>query len=367
MLKIKTITCHEVYNHGASLQEYALLAFLNYNGFESEAINYKPLYLSGHFNLMSVSNPKFNFPLIKQLYLLVKLPGRLKSLKRKKSFDTFHAKYIPTGRILYRNNNELKQNPPEADVFICGSDQIWNSFFKNGKDPAFYLNFVPDGAKKISYAPSFAIEKLSDEVKPLVRENVSKFDAVSVRETSGVRILNELGIDNVVQVLDPVFLMDASYWRKKFISPVFAEYVFVYDFDNNEEIKKISEKLRREKGFKIFTVNERVKYADKNYFLEGPERFLSLIQGAQYVISNSFHAVAFSLILEKQFVVFNRKESINTRMKDLLDIFNLGNRLISSTEEFYKLIDIKYSEINDIKDFHITKSKQFLLDSLSSN
>src|SRR5690554_2358427 len=86
-VQIRTITCHEVYNHGASLQEYALLNFLNSHGFEAKAIHYKPPYLSGYFNLWSVGNPKFDKPFFKQLYLLAKLPRRIISLKRKREFD----------------------------------------------------------------------------------------------------------------------------------------------------------------------------------------------------------------------------------------------------------------------------------------
>ena len=128
-MKIKTITCHEVYNYGASLQEYALIKYLENIGHTAEAIHYKPDYLSNHFNLKSVS-PKYDVFPIKYIYLLAKFPARLKALKRKKTFDIFSKKHINTGEQLYVDNKELKANLPEADAYICGSDQIWNSFFK---------------------------------------------------------------------------------------------------------------------------------------------------------------------------------------------------------------------------------------------
>lgn len=363
-MQIKTITCHEVYNHGASLQEYALLEFLNSNGHQAQTLHYKPDYLSGHFNLWSVGNPKFNFPIIKQLYLLAKLPGRLKLMPRKKAFDQFAEKYIPTDPILYKTNEDLKQNLPLADAFICGSDQIWNSFFQNGKDPAFYLNFVPNSKRKIAYAASFAIDELADEVKPLVKENVSQLDYIGVRETSGLHILNELGIDNALQVLDPVFLLDAEHWKSKFVKPIDENYVFVYDFDSNPIIKEIALKLKKEKGYQIYTVNGNIDYADKNFVLEGPEKFLSLVYNAQEVVSNSFHAVAFSLIFEKEITVVNRMEKINTRMRDLLALFDLSSRLISMQEEFSKLDFIDYTLVKKHKEFHIQRSKDFLLNAL---
>lgn len=364
-MQIKTITCHEVYNHGASLQEYALLSFLNSLGHQAKTLHYKPPYLSGHFNLKGVSNPRFDKPIIRELYLLAKLPKRIKLLQRKKAFDAFATKYIPTDATLYRNNEELKANLPKADAFICGSDQIWNSFFQNGKDPAFYLNFVPQDRLKMSYAASFAIDELTDEVKPLVKDNVQNLHAVGVRETSGVEILKNLGITNAVQVLDPVFLLDADHWKQLFVKPMDEKFIFIYDFDSNPLIKKIALELKKSKGYKIYTVNQNIDYADHNFYLEGPERFLSLVYSSHLNITNSFHAVAFSLIFEKQMAVVNRSEKINTRMRDLLDLFNLNQNLITSYEGFQQLPEIDYTAVNPLKQEHINRSKEFLNRALS--
>lgn len=363
-MKIKTITCHEVYNHGATLQEYGLLYYLNSLGHDAEVLHYKPPYLSGHFNLKAVGNPKFDKPILKQLYILAKLPGRLKSLKRKIIFDAFHQKHIPTAPRLYTNNQELKNNLPEADAFICGSDQIWNSFFQNGKDPAFYLNFVPDEKLKISYAASFAIDELEESVKPLVKENVARFDAVGVRETSGVQILNDLGIHTAQQVLDPVFLLNKEHWAT-FTFPIKENYVFVYDFDSNPLIKEIALHLKKEKGFAIYTVNSNVDYADKNFYLEGPETFLSLVSQSKMNITNSFHSVAFSLIFEQQLIVVNRSEKINTRMSDLLALFNLDDYLISEFQQFDFRKTVDYKIVNLFMKVKIDQSKHFLNQSLN--
>ncbi|UMB55466.1 polysaccharide pyruvyl transferase family protein [Lutibacter sp. A64] len=364
-MKIKTITCHEVYNYGASLQEFALLKYLEALGHTTEAIHYKPYYLSNHFNLWSVS-PKYNTFPVKYIYLLAKLPGRIKALKRKKVFDTFSKKYIKTGNSIYKTNEELKNNLPIADTYICGSDQIWNSFFENGKDPAFYLDFVPDDKLKISYAASFAIDSIEAYLKPFVKEKVSRIHHVSVRETSGVTILNELDIENVAQVLDPVFLLSAKYWKETFIKKIDEKFIFVYDFDSNSFIKEIAIKLQQEKGYKIYTVNKNIKYATNNYWLKGPEFFLSLIANAQFVITNSFHAVAFSLIFEKQFVVVNRQEAINTRMRDLLALFDLNHVLITKNNITDTLNLIDYKSIRHKKQEAILSSKAFLINAIKN-
>jgi hypothetical protein len=360
MKKILTITCHNVYNHGASLQEYALLQFLLDKGYDAEAIHYKPTYLSRHFNLWAIDNPKYKVPLIKQLYLLAKLPQRLIDLKRKKAFDQFHAQYIPTGKVIYTSNAELTMNLPEADAFICGSDQIWNSFFENGKDPAFYLDFVPIEKLKISYAASFAIDEIEEFLKPFVNEKISRLDSISVRETSGVRIVKELGIENAVQVLDPVFLLEKEHWNQ-FVTTINEDFVFVYDFDSNPTIKQIALQLKKEKGWKIYTVNSNIDYADTNFYLEGPEKFLSLVSQSKFNLSNSFHSTAFSILFKKQFVVVNRMEKINTRMRDLLDLFNLNKYLIINIKEFNALSIIDYKTIDEFITFHMQRSKEFLI------
>lgn len=360
-MKIKTITCHEVYNHGASLQEYALLKYLECLGHEAETINYKPDYLSNHFNFWDISNPKYNKPVIKTLYLLLKIPERLLALKRYRSFDMFSDKHINSTTKLYRTNADIKKELPSADAYICGSDQIWNSFFENGKDPAFYLDFVPDNKLKIAYAASFAIDYLDNSIKDFVKEKVSRIDFISVRESSGNKILEDLGIKHVTQVLDPVFLLDSDHW-KTICAPKQAEnYIFVYDCDSDPLIHEFVKKLQRKSNYKIITINRNIKYADQDYSLEGPDVFLSLIKNAEFIVSNSFHAVAFSIIFKKQFTVFNRFEKINTRMRDVVQLLDIPKVLIENIDEIenYNFI-IDYNKMNHKLLNLINHSKDFL-------
>ena len=137
-MKIKTITCHDVYNHGASLQAFALQHYLQSIGHDVEIIHYKPPYLSGHYDLWKVSNSRYDKPIIRLLYLMVKLPGRLKSLKRKRAFDAFTSQFLRLTRR-YDTIEALRNDPPHADVYIAGSDQIWNTAFRNRLEPAFYV------------------------------------------------------------------------------------------------------------------------------------------------------------------------------------------------------------------------------------
>ena len=141
-----TITCHDVYNAGASLQAYALQQYLISLGIDNKIIDYKPDYLSRHYSLTTIDNPKFNKGVLKYVYLTAKFPRRFINLcgLKKKRFDQFRNKYLILTENRYNSNEDLKNSLPEADIYIAGSDQIWNTLFNNGKDPAFYLDFAPD-------------------------------------------------------------------------------------------------------------------------------------------------------------------------------------------------------------------------------
>ncbi|MRT93433.1 polysaccharide pyruvyl transferase family protein [Ancylomarina sp. 16SWW S1-10-2] len=357
-MKIKTITCHEVYNHGASLQTYALQTYLESLGHDVEIIDYKPPYLSKHYDLWLVGNPfYYKYIILRIIYVLLKLPNRLISLKRKRSFDVFAKKYLKISTHRYKSNEELKANCPEGDVFIAGSDQIWNCLFPNGRDPAFYLDFVPKEKVRASYAASFAGSTLDKEYHNMVKERVSFLNYVSVRESSGLEILKQIGINNAKQVLDPVFLLDKTYWNALATEYYNDEYLFVYDFEGSEQIKKICLKIAKEHKLKIFSINCTSSYIDKKFSYSGPETFLSLIKYSKYVVSNSFHGTAFALIFEKEFVVVERSEGINARMIDLLKNLNIQERLITT---YQPLQAINYSQVNIQIDNLVQKSKKYL-------
>lgn len=362
-MKIKTITCHDVYNLGASLQAYALMEYLTQLGHEVEIIDYKPEYLSRHYKLSLIANPKYEKNIIlKSIYLLLKLPSRLveKYGKRKREFDKFKREYLKLTARRYTSNQELKRDLPEADLYIAGSDQIWNTLFQNGKDPAFYLKFVPQDKGKISYAASFATANIAQEYSKKIRGWLTRLDCISVRELSGIKILQNLGIDRGNVVLDPVFLLSKDEWENIFLKSFGKQkekYLLVYDFDNSEHIEKLVKKLSNKNQWKIYSIQKN-KYADKVFWKSGPFEFLALIDNAEFVISNSFHATAFSLIFNKQFAVINRKEGINTRMKDLLSVVNLENRMICEEQE--EILPIDYKDVNILLKNKIDESKKYL-------
>ena len=333
-MNINTITCHDVYNLGASLQAYALQHYLESQGHNVHIINYKPYYLSGHFKLWAVSNSLYDKPLIKQLYLLAKLPGRLLALKRKKVFDAYTNKYLKLTKR-YNSYEALKSDPPHADCYIAGSDQIWNTLFQNGRDAAFYLDFGSADVKRISYAASFATPNIVLEYKEFVVNKLKGIDAISIREKISLPLLAELGRADGVAVCDPVFLLSREEWiavsdgtqNKCMLKD---KYLLVYLTDKSPQIERIAQEVKQNTGWKIYSVGAtKARCADKSFKNAGPLEFVQFIKNAQFVISNSFHATAFSLIMGTKFCVVNRADAINERMKSILKDYGLVNRLMS--------------------------------------
>lgn len=350
-LNIKTITCHDVYNTGASLQAYALSYYLKQLGHNVEIIDYKPKYLK-HYKLWGVNNPKYDKPFLRVGYNILKFPIRLKERfsKRKKVFDNFTNTYLPITKQTYNSNESLKMSEVSADIFFAGSDQIWNTLFPNGKDPAFYLDFAPKNSVCASYAASFATEDIEDEDKIQVTEWVKKLNFISVREKTGVNILDKLGVTNVYQVVDPVFLLPKSEWQNLLSKEENTEkYILIYDFDNNEQLNKKAITLAKNNGYKIYSIFPNT-ICDKCFWNAGPLEFIELIRDSELVLSNSFHATAFAIIFEKQFIVFDRNENINTRMRDLID--DLG---ISMEDA-----EIDYGKVNTVLANQIEQSKNYI-------
>lgn len=368
-MKIKTITCHDVYNYGASLQAYALMKYLERKGHDTQIIDYKPDYLCTRYSFWYIDSQSYFKKLcdgskfIHLLFALAKFPSRYKTIARKVPFDNFKNKYLKITNVRYESNAELKTNPPEADLFITGSDQVWNTAMLNGKDPAFYLDFVPEKGIRASYAASFGVSNIEKGIEGFARQMLEKLNYISVRETTGLKILESLGVKSGTQVLDPVFLLSRQDWSSIIKKEYKEKYLLVYDFLHDPIIEEAAKKIAKEKGWKIYSINDykSLSYADKNISDAGPVEFMELINSCQLFISNSFHGTVFSIIFEKEFYVFNiRILKNNSRMADLLSLLKLSNRHISSKEQINLTESIDYSEVKTMLNANLPGSFSYL-------
>lgn len=319
-MKICTITCQNADNHGARLQCYALVRHLQKLGHEVEVIDYRPDYMRGPSPLWywPECSPKAWVKLFLQFSL------RRKNLKRHVCFEAFSQKYIPRTRI-YGSIDELRQDPPVADMYLAGSDQIWNTTFRNGTDPGYYLDFGPESVRRESFAASFAVTEIEEFKKPIVKQLLARFDKITIREQSALAILKDLGYEGALQD-DPVFLLSAKEWDQVADGTgAGEEYVLVYDFYLGNDVREAAQKEARERNCKIYAIcHEALPYADRNFVYAGPETFVSLIKHAQCVISNSFHGTVFAMIYGVPFCVLDRPDGLNVRMHDLLERYKNG-------------------------------------------
>lgn len=348
-MDIKVITCHHVYNYGATLQAFALQSYLKARNNDVGIIDYRlPVHI--RYELFTPYPAGFCYELIKRFpilnYIITPIKNRnmLRTWGRKKSFDKFDKTFLNILPPTYHSSFEIKNNPPNGEVFIAGSDQIWNPQMPNGTDYSYYLDFGDVNIKRISYAASFGVNEISFEQGEFVKKQLEKFNAISVREKSGLEILKKIGIP-AVRCVDPVFLLSCSEWIDLLnLDRNCHGYIMVYDFTHDDpNIRAFTKRLAEKKNLKILAINdyENTPYADLQINNAGPIEFLQYLMNAKYVVANSFHATAFSLIFHKNFATFPLKSQANpARMTDLLRSVNLLNHFQASS------IDIIDEEIN---------------------
>lgn len=367
-MKIKTITCHHAYNYGASLQAHALMFLLKEKGHDVEIINYIPSYVREFNSLWMIGDRyKKNF-IVKCAFYAYVVPVRLLQTKKKIKFDKFSNDYFHLTKE-YNSFDELKNDPPKADIIFCGSDQIWNTATDNGLDPSYYAAFASEDTIRSSYAASFSISKIQEEHKAFVIEMLKGMKNISVREKTGLSILNDLNIKNGTQVVDPVFLPDVKHWESLSKPVKDKNYVLVYDQENSVEIKRVAKYIASKNNIKIVAFRDLYPhfYADKTLWNTGPIEFLSYIRNADYIVTNSFHCTAFSIIFGKEFFVVPRThEKVNSRMMDLTTTLGVQDRYLFDSCTIDKIRPIDYDSVYDALSKLRESSLQFINRTLES-
>ena len=365
-MKIKTLTTYDVYNYGASLQAYALMRYLQGLGHDVEVINYQPGYLTRKYDYRWV-NPESRMSrhaATRCAYRVMKFLQRQTTMGRKRKFDEFNHKALAETPRRYRTYGELCQDPPEADLYIVGSDQVWNVFYEAGRDPAFYLDFVGRG-RKASYAASFSYLDIDGANLRRIARSLSTFAAVSVRESQGLDILGKMGIKGT-WVLDPVFLLTVSEWRAMMAPFTKREpYLLVYDFEGDALLKDFAKQYAKRKGLRIYSINDTYPrlWADRNFSSAGPREFLSLVYNCDAFVSNSFHGTAFSIIFHAPVFVFNRhRHKVNSRMQSLMGLFGLERFFIGGKADFAGAMDaaVDWAAVEGVRKRELRKSEDFI-------
>lgn len=342
-MNINIITIFRSLNYGAVLQAYSLHKKLNDIGHNCMIIDYRT----------EENEHKF--------YKVFKKSGDLK-INLKNIIGFF--KYKETKRMLNTSNKfffgllkrtkryftyeELLADVPQADVYFCGSDQIWNPKITD-LNPMYFLEFVNNFETiKASFAASIGENSIDKKYYDKLNKLLKDFDFISVREEKAKEIISEFSNKQVIVIADPVFLLSKDQWLEIATSPKIKEkYILCYFLYQPQYLNNILKKIKRETGYKIITITTELFskcYYDSLLRDVGPADFIGLIANAEFVVTSSFHGTAFSILLEKQFYAVVSPER-GSRILNILNKLDLEDRVISDNIELTKDF-IEYGQVN---------------------
>lgn len=338
MPKAAIITLHTVSNYGSCLQTYATQTIFEELGYEVEIVDYyrkdnlPENAVEKAFNGRRLSRHRHLFDRFPWIKAMASVPMKTIVDCQRRTFNNFRSRYLSLSKRMYRSAEELELNPPQADVYVTGSDQVWNSVWNNGFETPFYLTFAPAGKKRIAFAASIGRESIDDWERPLMIEALKKYDAISMRESSGVAILQELGFTETELVLDPTLMLDRAAWskmatmHKKLKQP----YILVYQLNKSPEFMAYCELVSKTYDIPLIKISYGiydVMKTGKTLIAPPVTDFVGLFLNASYVITDSFHATAYALNFEVPFTAI-APERFSTRIKSVLALTGTEDRLL---------------------------------------
>lgn len=364
MNKVSLITIHNEFNFGSVLQTIATTSLIKKMGCKVVVVNYirnrstwKYLFLKSALSLKKI------------IELVVRIP--IIAINKRK-FSEYLLRYVDVSSPIYASD-DFSKLCPVADIYLTGSDQVWNSVHNEGIDKRFYFDDLPEKATRVAYASSIGREALDPKEYIEVRRMLGKYKAISVREESAKKIIESMGF-KVMHVLDPTFMLTREDWKVYMSDRIVKEpYLLVYIPYNVHDKKVIYKTVRRiseRNRLKIvaFAWHQLLPelMADKTIYFPNPGDFLSLMYYADFVVTNSFHGTAFSINLNKNFFVY-LPTSFGTRIISILELCKLESRLLEENEiaSDNKIdIVIDYNYVNNILNEERANSYEFLTKAL---
>jgi len=372
-MKIGIITFSLSNNYGAVLQTIGLSRAVENLGAVSEVYNYQDR-ARAYFGITGKKKIKH--------YAYLMLSMMMGAGKKNRAFDNFRKLYIPLTKKRYYNNLELRQDPGDYDVYMTGSDQVWNpNVF--AFDLSYFLDFVPRGKTKVAYGPSFGKACFNGEYQKKCGELLLDYKYISVREQSGVGVVKELCGKEATCVLDPTLLLSINEWKEYAVNASLKSqkfngilcYIMPGDSKVETAIENIAQKLHKKTNLPIMRLGIKdvfkFKYpSGETDISAGPAEFLAYFLGAKYVVTNSFHGTAFSVNFKKNFYVpinmeIPKEKALHERIVSLLDLLNANNHIINAND-----VILPQSEFNDsdkirtLLDVEVEKSKAFLREAI---
>ena len=385
-MKIGIMTLYRNYNYGAVLQAYALQSFIKKNWPNCETIKYyreingkakkpRPAIVNSAINIFRSMRSNKSIDAITYLHIQKKINSR------NIMFDDFICNNLSESRKEYIGHKNLKELNMIYDVFVAGSDNIWN---KNLLDTAFFLDFVDDNKGKISYAAGMSYDSADSSIIDVIKPLLSRLDYISTREPSGKKLIESITTKSVFRALDPTLLLRSEEWsriEKSINIESDKGYILCFFIEPSELMLKEAKLLREETGKKIVCLPllhqricpDELEYADICLYNIGPQELISLIRQSDFVCTDSFHGTVFSIIFNKQFACFRRfkdekRSSLNLRMDHLLDNLCIADRIVEVEDDIRKVYkkNIEYTKINECLEKLRNESIEFLCKGINS-
>lgn len=353
-MKIATITFQNADNYGAMLQCYALQKAITRIGHKCDVIDYDCEYLSKPYSIAALKRKGLVRFILGNINVLVRYP-------RKKNFQKFRAKISKTISV---NKNNIKNLNIDYDFFITGSDQVWN-YQLTDFDTSFFLDFVNDGDKKISYAASLGFDDFPDNIASQYYDLLKDFKYISVREKSAKKLLDSFLNRGVQVVLDPTLLLVKEDWDRVLVEPKISKYIFVYQLSPSRYFTSILKELKQKTGLKIVAIPfvMGAVYADID-MLAGPSEWIGYIKNAEYIVTDSFHASVFALVYNKK--LYSCVNESASRIVDLLSTVEMECFLFRKGREFSLINDVDYTNANKFLTEQREQSLKLLEDMISN-
>lgn len=366
-MKVGILTYHRAENYGALLQAYAMMTYLRSLGHDVLFVDYWPQYHDDYFKLFPWSQIKKRKHIKKLLFFLKLVIWIRPRYVRKKNLTRFMYEHL--GLSEYPVYNESSGHTERFDAVVYGSDQIWRkqNLGDVGFDDWYFGSDNIRADRKIVYAGSMGVIQSSVRDDEYVRTMMRNFNNISVREKDLQTYLSSMGVQSSL-VNDPVFLLSCAQWKDLAgqHSPK-GKYILFYNLLNTKESIRVAEALKKETNLPIVEITKKMSLKNvrsRYQTTASVEQFLQLIDGAGYVVSNSFHGVAMSVIFRKQFFAAGMGERAN-RAKSLLGQINLSERYITDSDIFRMSREIDYQIVSKSIDEMISSSKKFFEDSLA--
>lgn len=352
-MKTGILTFHSAYNFGASLQAWALQTKLEELGVDAYMINYRPDIIDDLYNPMAHKKGIAKTRLYRKWY-------NADQMIRYDNYEHFiKNQFHLMGEA--HNYKELSEEDLDLDACIVGSDQVWNVEHTGG-DEAYFLKFLKPGVRKISYAASIGSDYIMPENVKMFEDGLASFDAISVREKTAKGLLEEYTDKKIDVVLDPTLLLDVQQYEKIKKPVDYKEkYILVYMMERNKELISLARYMSRLTGLPIIQRRQNVIFKNelKSMYTYTAGEFLSCVEQAEFVLTNSFHGTVFSILYGKPFISMLHSDT-GSRTVDLLSTLGLESHLMYELNKEQCIQTLKFDNKDEVQKKIVEQRKKSL-------